>query len=207
MVTLPDVLDWAERLPRPPGTPKGTWRAILIEATREMADAASNEDWMTFVLSAPVFYRLNVCDMLERAGVPAVELYGPLQTAWAEAIRPDEMMPLPGIVALFQRIGFFSDDGSERPDAPLRVFRGASLERVNRGLSWTTNSVIAQWYASFFGADGLVFTSLVPPDSVLARFTREGEDEALVDPCGLDIQPIYNRGYAPTLSFAYPAAH
>lgn len=192
-VGVSSILTWTLGLQRPRGTPKSMWRAVLVDSTHEMADAAANEDWVSFVLSAPTRYRLNVCALLLDAGVRPVELREPLREAWMEAIRPDEVMSIAGIVALFRRVGYFSDDGSERPAGALRLFRGASVARA-RGLAWTVDPAIATLFASYFGAEGQVFMTVAPPDALLAHFARAGEDEYIVDPAALAIRLVAGQG-------------
>lgn len=62
----------------------------------------------------------------------------------------------------------------------LCVYRGASVGRNLRGLSWTRNLEKAVWFSNRFnteGKHGYVQTAIVPKNEIFAYFNTRGEEE------------------------------
>ncbi len=104
---------------------------------------------------------------------------------WSSAGYPSETTTRT-IVRVVAEAGFVTDRaGVERPAAPLTVYRGGSLFPP-RGVCWTTDPVIARFFAYRFGTVGrAVFTAMVPPHGVLGLFFERNESEVLVNPLSL----------------------
>lgn len=77
----------------------------------------------------------------------------------------------------------------------LEVFRGVSIGRNPKGLSWTHNKEKAIWFAHRFdklsknGEKGYVLSTIVSKKDILAYFNR-GEDEIVIDTLKLDKNSI-----------------
>jgi hypothetical protein len=88
----------------------------------------------------------------------------------------------------FAEVGYTVDGmPAQRPEAPLLLFRGCGPEAV-RGMSWTADSALAQWFASARrGDEGFVIAARVEPRRLLAEITptsplfRTGEGEHIID--------------------------
>lgn len=73
-----------------------------------------------------------------------------------------------------------SDEPMERVfDSPVTVFRGELEGSVHLGLSWTTDSKVAERFANRFDLDGVVYRTVLEPDEVLAAYADDGESEVL----------------------------
>lgn len=87
---------------------------------------------------------------------------------------------------LFQAAGFTAGGRpAPRPTAPLRLYRGAVVERL-RLWSWTTDLEMARFYAFQYGmrARGRVWTMVAPPAAMLCINTSANardESEVVVD--------------------------
>jgi hypothetical protein len=69
---------------------------------------------------------------------------------------------------------------------PVRVYRGAD-RKYARGMSWTTDIVVATWfsdrfYGTQFNDSASVFVADVRKSRVLACFAERGEAEVVIDP-------------------------
>ncbi|WP_275293569.1 hypothetical protein [Amycolatopsis sp. La24] len=122
--------------------------------------------------------------------ITAADLARTIGEAWAMAEYPDRQLGHEIWRTLFAVAGY-TDDGHPvpRPERPLRLFRGAVVER--RGdWSWTDNQNTARLYAAggLRGRPvGQVWTALVEPARLLARNTGRDESEYVVDTKGLRI--------------------
>lgn len=66
----------------------------------------------------------------------------------------------------------------------FEVYRGVSVGRNPRGLSWTRNLKKAQWFAHRFdggGKKGYIQKALIKKENALAYFNTRNEDEVVVD--------------------------
>ncbi|KQP62919.1 hypothetical protein [Nocardioides sp. Leaf285] len=74
------------------------------------------------------------------------------------------------------------------PTGPVRLYRGAVPERAV-GMAWSGSRETAQWFARRWSGmgrgNGEVYTTVVAPDRIFARFTGRGEDEYVIDTEGL----------------------
>lgn len=75
--------------------------------------------------------------------------------------------------------------GEPLPTEPITVYRGISdtkHRRWRRGLSWTLDPNVAEWFATRFGSRGnpAVFSLAVDPRSILTITDERGEQEVFV---------------------------
>jgi hypothetical protein len=75
---------------------------------------------------------------------------------------------------------------------PVRVYRGAD-RKYARGMSWTTDIVVATWfsdrfYGTQFNDSASVFVADVRKSRVLACFAERGEAEVVIDPRSMRFQ-------------------
>lgn len=116
------------------------------------------------------------------------ELRTLLPVVWSMAEYPERQIPPELWVELFEEVGFVSDVGRRRPAAPLTIYRGAGDEMSARGMSWTTDLPLAEWFAR--RRQGHVYVTTVEPDAVLALIDAVrsgleetgGETEVVVNP-------------------------
>lgn len=77
------------------------------------------------------------------------------------------------------------------PSEPVRLYRGAITSRA-AGMSWTGDQARAEWFADRWNGrlddTAHVWTAVVEPERILARFVRRNEDEYVVVTEGLDIE-------------------
>ncbi|MDO9455218.1 hypothetical protein [Nocardioides sp.] len=114
-----------------------------------------------------------------------------LSRAWSLDNSPEAAIGTDDWVAAFRVVGFTCDPDEpfEQPTSPTQVWRGAPTERA-RGLAWTTDIHVA---ADFAGATagasrGGVWTTVVPPQLVLARYNTRAEDEWVIDARELQLE-------------------
>lgn len=101
-----------------------------------------------------------------------------LPVVWSMAEYPERQAPTELWVELFEVAGFISDTGQPRPAAPLTIYRGAGDEMSARGMSWTTDLALAEWFGCY-RRKGHVYVTTVEPDAVLALIdaVRTGREE------------------------------
>lgn len=79
------------------------------------------------------------------------------------------------------------------PDAPVRLYRGAVAARAD-GMTWTGSHERATWFAERFNGalddTARVYTAVVEPHRIYARFDGRGEDEYVIDTRGLAIDEV-----------------
>lgn len=83
--------------------------------------------------------------------------------------------------------GLMLDDEKARlaalPD-PVPVYRGATLEVNEEGLSWTLDPTRARWFARRFNhkGSGVIIHATVSPGDIVALFEGRSEDEVIILP-------------------------
>lgn len=87
-------------------------------------------------------------------------------------------------------------DGQGAPVVPtesLRLYRGSLVERA-AGMAWTGDKDRAAWFAQRWngqlGDIAHVWTALVEPERILARFVLRSEDEYVIDTTDLNIDRV-----------------
>ena len=73
----------------------------------------------------------------------------------------------------------------------FQIYRGVSVGRNPRGLSWTRNLGTAKWFANRFNTKtqtGYIQTATILKNQALAYFNTRKEDELVVDTTKLDIR-------------------
>lgn len=110
-----------------------------------------------------------------------------LPAVWQDAERPTQNLPSSTWVEWFRMVGWTATDDRPPPAEVSQIYRGATWGR-RRGMSWTPDLEVAQWFADrFIGVDGgesaHVFQCQVPADAVMAFVEeRKGEPEYVIDP-------------------------
>lgn len=93
--------------------------------------------------------------------------------------------------AAFEAAGYTHDgESASRPAESITLYRGCHHER-RLGMSWTSNPVVAQWFADrdLGYGQGNVYVHHAQPDELLAFIGTEigrGADEYVLDPLCLD---------------------
>jgi hypothetical protein len=122
-----------------------------------------------------------------------------LGDVWSAAEYPEESLGRAEWVGLFRQAGFTVDgERSERPAAPVRLYRGAPKSRRRR-MSWTSEETIAERFAigGLRGREpGMVWVVDAPPEAILAVVDGRHEGEHLLDTRGLRINPAGSRRVA-----------
>lgn len=124
-----------------------------------------------------------------------------LADAWVTSENPndDVNVPISMLIKWFRKADkkalMVDDDFKVYSELPqeFRIYRGVSVGRVEKGLSWTCNLSTAEWFRKRFEEDkdeGYILTALVNKDDVLAYFNTRGEDEIVADVSKLDIEPF-----------------
>lgn len=119
--------------------------------------------------------------------------------AWTGPEFPEANLTQELWLGLFRTVGFITDDEEEQeemaPHVPVRLWRGAIPSRA-RGMAWTSDKSRAKWFATRLDGvssreRGAVWTTMAPPEAILARFTRRGESEFVLDPRSLAVDEAY----------------
>ena len=99
----------------------------------------------------------------------------------------DENIPPKDFVKHFrkaEKVHLMAQDEYEQylslPDE-ITIYRGVRRRGKIRALSWTTDVKRAEWFASRWGAGGIVYRTKVKREDVLAVFNSRGESELVVD--------------------------
>lgn len=64
----------------------------------------------------------------------------------------------------------------------VSIYRGVGSEKYRDGISWTTDKSKAEWFASRFTEDGIVYSAKVKSKDILYYISERGEEEIIVDP-------------------------
>lgn len=75
-------------------------------------------------------------------------------------------------------------------DKPITVYRGEIDKSVHLGLSWTTSLKIAKGFAERFNMSGIIYSTVLKPDEILAAYTDDGEHEVLAIVSGDTVSAI-----------------
>ena len=59
------------------------------------------------------------------------------------------------------------------------MYRGEIDKSVHLGLSWTTSLKIAKGFAERFDMSGIIYSTVLKPDEILAAYADDGEHEVL----------------------------
>ena len=105
-----------------------------------------------------------------------------LHTAWVSTEFPESNGGTDRWLETFDAVGWLSDDDSERPNTPVRLYRGAA-ESHRIGMAWTADPARAAWFARRFStaaSPGHIYSREFQPRELLARFASRGEDEYIV---------------------------
>jgi hypothetical protein len=119
-------------------------------------------------------------------------------SAWSIAERPQHCLSQADWREMFEFTGYTIDgQRAARPTEPLVLFRG-SAKAHRRRWSWTSDQLIAEWFATRsarFGNDtegNFLWCAEVPPEHLYAEIGEAGrrEFEYVVDTRGLKIEPL-----------------
>lgn len=112
---------------------------------------------------------------------------------WTDVEFPEQHQELP--LRLFRECGFVTDDPSwpRTWSAPVELWRGVDgvCELSMRGVSWTTDRRVAEFFATRYAPGNLYRTWHAGPGQALAWLVGRGESELVVDPVTLgDIERV-----------------
>ena len=89
---------------------------------------------------------------------------------------------IPEVLQVFKALEFTSDQGQEKPNRPLTVYRGGAPD----GLAWSRSLKTARWFTRRWErADGYrepLYRATAPPEAILALLDGRSESEVVVDP-------------------------
>ena len=75
----------------------------------------------------------------------------------------------------------------------VRLYRGIGVNRNKKGLSWTDDLELAEWFANRFNTEkrkGYVLTANVPKEHILAYFNTRNEKEYVCDTRKLTVERL-----------------
>lgn len=177
-----------------------------MTADERMPTFPTVRQWMDYftVLGQPTYEELEVACRRVSPN-PAVTLLASLHAAglltedaaryvgvvWSGAELPQEVMLDRGRWLELFAIAGYTVDGqrSERPKAPLQLYRGAPYEH-RHGMAWTDSAETAQQFADGKGyarSKGQVWTATVEPSRLLCHCTERRESEYVINPAGLRV--------------------
>lgn len=110
-----------------------------------------------------------------------------LPGVWQMAEYPTHNLPADIWLEWFRMVGWTATDNRLAPIEAVQLYRGATWGR-RRGMSWTPDLDLAQWFADRFAHRGPahVYECQVPTDALLAFVEeRRGEPEYVIDPRAL----------------------
>ena len=64
----------------------------------------------------------------------------------------------------------------------VTIYRGVGSEEYRDGISWTLDREKAEWFATRFTEDGVVYSAKVKSNDILYYISDRGEKEVIVDP-------------------------
>lgn len=77
----------------------------------------------------------------------------------------------------FSKLGYVSD-----LSGVVTIYRGVGSEKYRDGISWTLDREKAEWFATRFTEDGIVYSAKVKSNDILYYISDRGEKEVIVDP-------------------------
>lgn len=77
----------------------------------------------------------------------------------------------------FGKLNFVSDFSGA-----VTIYRGVGSEKYRDGISWTLDKSKAEWFATRFTDNGIVYSAKVKSKDILYYISDRGEEEIIVDP-------------------------
>lgn len=77
----------------------------------------------------------------------------------------------------FSKLGYVSD-----LSGVVTIYRGVGSEKYRDGISWTLDREKAEWFATRFTDNGIVYSAKVKSKDILYYISERGEEEIIVDP-------------------------
>lgn len=118
-----------------------------------------------------------------------------VESAWTICEYPESNLDggLEAWRLIFDSVGYVSEPSDlKRPGKPIRLYRGATEEKKH-GMAWTTRLDIAALFArrtTYGDFVGHIWTAIVEPELIFARFSTRGEAEYVIDPTDLEIEKM-----------------
>lgn len=81
------------------------------------------------------------------------------------------------MISWFKKIGYVSN-----LPGVVTIFRGVGSEKYRDGISWTIDKSKAEWFATRFTDNGIVYSAKVKSKDILYYISERGEEEIIVDP-------------------------
>lgn len=81
------------------------------------------------------------------------------------------------MISWFKKVGYVSN-----LSGVVSIYRGVGSEKYRNGISWTLNKSKAEWFATRFTDNGIVYSAKVKSKDILYYISERGEEEIIVDP-------------------------
>lgn len=81
------------------------------------------------------------------------------------------------MISWFEKIGYVSNLSGVVP-----IYRGVGSEEYRDGISWTLDKSKAEWFATRFADNGIVYSAKVKSKDILYYISEREEEEIIVDP-------------------------
>lgn len=81
------------------------------------------------------------------------------------------------MISWFKKVGYVSN-----LSGVVSIYRGVGSEKYRDGISWTLDKSKAEWFASRFTDNGIIYSAKVKSKDILYYISDRGEKEVIVDP-------------------------
>lgn len=81
------------------------------------------------------------------------------------------------MISWFRKVGYVSN-----LSGVVTIFRGVGSEKYSDGISWTLSKSKAEWFATRFTDNGIIYSAKVKSKDILYYISERGEEEIIVDP-------------------------
>lgn len=81
------------------------------------------------------------------------------------------------MISWFKKVGYISN-----LSGVVTIYRGVDSEKYRDGISWTLDREKAEWFATRFTEDGIIYSAKVKSKDILYYISDRGEEEIIVDP-------------------------
>lgn len=150
----------------------------------------ANEQWGALIFFHERPYRLSAYSVYAKR-LPKRAQADLLTEVWIDSEGPH--VNRAHWLRLFRRLAphstIMAKSRGHLPTTPFTVFRGSQIkegsQRRQYGMSWTLEEGKARWFATRFNASGYLYSATINPSDCFAYFIDRGEQEVVLDPCGL----------------------
>jgi hypothetical protein len=112
-------------------------------------------------------------------------------SVWSSAEFPGSWLTRVDWIDLFRHAGYTEDGERTAPPSEITLYRGCPPSRT-RGMSWTSDREVAQWFAERFRdrserRNSAVYTTTVGGAQVLAKISGRNEFEYVIDTTSISV--------------------